>query len=76
MEGADRERLIKVINAAAVPLEVLAGQINTIPYKELSPGLQAEIMQAVRQIREVVKDLATETADPASATSTSQGMFD
>jgi hypothetical protein len=47
-------RLREVLAIAAVPLEVLAGQIVRDPYSELTRTLQAEIFSAVRTVRNAI----------------------
>jgi hypothetical protein len=50
------QRAMKAMVEAAIPLEVLAGQIRTKPYRELTDELQAEIERAVLIIRAALVD--------------------
>jgi type VI protein secretion system component VasF len=47
--------LKKVLVEAAIPLEVLAAQINLKPYTEMTLELQNQIIDVVRKIREAIK---------------------
>lgn len=44
----------KKLARAAIPLEVLCGQIRTNPYKELDDNLQSELQNSLQIIRELL----------------------
>jgi len=48
---ANVDRLTRALVEAAVPLEVLGGQIAVKPYKELTADFQNDILLAVRGVR-------------------------
>ncbi len=51
---AENQRQKKGLAAAAVVLEVLAGQIRTKPYREMTGDFQGEIMLAAARVREAL----------------------
>lgn len=60
----DLQEARRALVEAAIPLEVLAGQIATRPYRELSPEVQDGILNAVAHIRAAVTPTPPEK-DPA-----------
>lgn len=50
MTDKQRRELVE----AMIPLEVLAGQIRTKPYKEMSVDFQAKLLKSIGVIRDFV----------------------
>ena len=65
--------LTEALATAAVPLEVLAGQIWRKPYKELTKDLQDEIVRATLAVREALVARAALAATGAAEREASGG---